>query len=151
MGRLSRHLGLVFLATVLVVAAFSTGIAFLFFLVYLLAAILVGSWFVARRGLTGIRADYRVLNPRAHVGEVLEAIYRLENHDRWGKPWIELSNDSSLPVPLPGRVVGIQPYGARQWLAKARPGPGPDGLRRPLWLARPVKPKASAYRATTTP
>lgn len=33
-----------------------------------------------------------------------------------------------------------------EWLAKARPGPGPDGLRRPLWFARPVKPKATAYR-----
>jgi hypothetical protein len=33
-----------------------------------------------------------------------------------------------------------------EWLAKARPGPGPGGLRRPLWFARPVKPAASAYR-----
>ena len=33
-----------------------------------------------------------------------------------------------------------------EWLAKVRPGPGPDGLRRPLWFARPVKPKATAYR-----
>jgi len=34
----------------------------------------------------------------------------------------------------------------REWLAKARPGPGPGGLRRPLWFARPVKPRAAAYR-----
>ena len=34
----------------------------------------------------------------------------------------------------------------REWLAKTRPGPGPDGLRRPLWLARPVKPVPDAYR-----
>ena len=27
-----------------------------------------------------------------------------------------------------------------------RPGPGPGGLRRPLWFARPVKPAATAYR-----
>jgi len=33
----------------------------------------------------------------------------------------------------------------QEWLAKTRPGPGPGGLRRPLWLARPVKPAASAY------
>ncbi|MHB8295700.1 MAG: molybdopterin-dependent oxidoreductase [Acidimicrobiales bacterium] len=33
----------------------------------------------------------------------------------------------------------------REWLAKTRPGPGPGGLRRPLWFARPVKPQASAY------
>jgi hypothetical protein len=34
----------------------------------------------------------------------------------------------------------------REWLALARPGPGPGNLRRPLWFARPVKPAATAYR-----
>ena len=34
----------------------------------------------------------------------------------------------------------------RKWLAMARPAPGPDGLRRPLWLPRAFKPDASAYR-----
>ena len=33
-----------------------------------------------------------------------------------------------------------------EWLSVARPGPGPGGLRRPLWFARPVKPLATAYR-----
>ena len=35
----------------------------------------------------------------------------------------------------------------REWLAKARPGPGPGNLRRPMWLHRPVKPTPDAYRA----
>ncbi|MGH2429379.1 MAG: DUF58 domain-containing protein [Candidatus Limnocylindria bacterium] len=118
MALFGRHLRLLFLGTVLVVAAFSTGIDFLFFLTYLLAAIVIGSWLYARRGLRDVRADYRVLNPRAHAGEVLQAIYRVENHDRWGKPWVEASNESTLPISLPGRVVGIQGGGTRQWLAK---------------------------------
>lgn len=33
------------------------------------------------------------------------------------------------------------------WLAKTRPGPGPNNLRRPLWYARPLKPAATAYLA----
>jgi anaerobic selenocysteine-containing dehydrogenase len=33
----------------------------------------------------------------------------------------------------------------KRWLAKARPGPGPDGLRRPLWLNRPLRPTADAF------
>jgi anaerobic selenocysteine-containing dehydrogenase len=33
----------------------------------------------------------------------------------------------------------------QEWLQKTRPAPGPDGLRRPLWFARPVKPSAAAY------
>jgi uncharacterized protein (DUF58 family) len=118
MGFLSRHLRLLFLTTALVVAAFSTGFPFLFFLVYLTAAILIGSWLYARRGLYNVRADYRVLNPRTHVGEVLQAVYRVENHDWIGKPWIELWNESTLPSSLPGRVVGMPGHGRRQWLAK---------------------------------
>ncbi|MGH2498522.1 MAG: molybdopterin dinucleotide binding domain-containing protein [Candidatus Limnocylindria bacterium] len=36
----------------------------------------------------------------------------------------------------------------KEWLALARPGPGPGGLRRPGWLLRPVKPALEAYRKT---
>ena len=120
MAPFSRHLRLLFLATALVVAAFSTGISFLFFLVYLTAAIVIGCWFYARGGLRSVRADYRVLNPRTHVGEVLQAIYRVENHDRSGKPSIEVWNESTMPSSLPGRVIGVPARGARQWLSKVR-------------------------------
>jgi anaerobic selenocysteine-containing dehydrogenase len=34
----------------------------------------------------------------------------------------------------------------REWLALARPAPGPGNLRRPLWLPRAFKPDASAYK-----
>ncbi|MPZ14127.1 MAG: molybdopterin-dependent oxidoreductase [Chloroflexi bacterium] len=34
----------------------------------------------------------------------------------------------------------------RRWLAMARPGPGPDGFRRPFWFLRPFRPDLSAYR-----
>jgi uncharacterized protein (DUF58 family) len=118
MGLFSRHLKLLFLITALTVAAFSTAIEELFFLVYLTVAIGVGSWLFARRGLRNVRADYRVINPRTHVGEVLQAVYRVENHDRYGKPWIECWNESTLPTSLPGRVIGLPSRNARQWLAK---------------------------------
>ena len=118
MGSLARQLRFVFLGTVLVVAAFSTGIDFLFFLVYLLGGLLLASWFYARRGLLGLRAGYHVLNPRAQVGDVLQAVYRIDNRSSWGKPWVELWNDSTLPAPLPGRAIGVQARGSRQWLAK---------------------------------
>jgi anaerobic selenocysteine-containing dehydrogenase len=34
----------------------------------------------------------------------------------------------------------------REWLGKARPGPGPGGLRRPLWLDRPLRPAEEMFR-----
>ena len=33
----------------------------------------------------------------------------------------------------------------KEWLAMTRPGPGPGGLRRPLWMFRPLKPDVSVY------
>jgi anaerobic selenocysteine-containing dehydrogenase len=32
------------------------------------------------------------------------------------------------------------------WLGKTRAAPGPEGLRRPLWMLRPLKPAPEAYR-----
>jgi anaerobic selenocysteine-containing dehydrogenase len=37
----------------------------------------------------------------------------------------------------------------REWLALARPGPGPGGLRRPLWLDRPLRPRDAAFYKKT--
>ena len=34
----------------------------------------------------------------------------------------------------------------KEWLAMTRPAPGPDGLRRPLWFDRPLRPVADAYK-----
>jgi len=34
----------------------------------------------------------------------------------------------------------------KEWLKLTRPAPGPGNLRRPLWMPRPAKPAASAYK-----
>ncbi|RZV40718.1 MAG: formate dehydrogenase [Acidimicrobiia bacterium] len=34
----------------------------------------------------------------------------------------------------------------KEWLEMTKPAPGPGGLRRPLWLHRPVKPTPDAYQ-----
>ncbi len=33
----------------------------------------------------------------------------------------------------------------RRWLAMTRPAPGPDGLRRPLWFKRPLRPQEDLF------
>jgi len=33
----------------------------------------------------------------------------------------------------------------KEWLEKTRPAPGPDGLRRPLWLTRPLRPAEEMF------
>jgi hypothetical protein len=36
----------------------------------------------------------------------------------------------------------------KEWLAMTRPAPGPNGLRRPLWLARPLRPSDEMFFVT---
>ena len=38
----------------------------------------------------------------------------------------------------------IQVY--EEWKALTRPAPGPGGLRRPLWMNRPLRPTDATYR-----
>jgi anaerobic selenocysteine-containing dehydrogenase len=51
--------------------------------------------------------------------------------DRYGDVFVDLARSRAV---------------YREWLAKARPAPGPGGLRRPLWLGRPLQPVESAYK-----
>jgi anaerobic selenocysteine-containing dehydrogenase len=34
----------------------------------------------------------------------------------------------------------------KEWMAKTRPAPGPDGTRRPYWFDRPLRPTKDAYK-----
>jgi uncharacterized protein (DUF58 family) len=113
-----RRLPFLIVATILVLAAFSTGAPFLFFLVYLGLAVLGGSYLVTRFGLTDLEAGYAVNQLQAHVGEVLRATYTLRSTSRIPKLWLEVHNPTTLPVPLPGRVISLGPHGERSWIAK---------------------------------
>jgi uncharacterized protein (DUF58 family) len=116
--QLLRRLPFLIVATTLVVAAFSTGAPFLFFLVYLGLVVLGGSYLVTRFGLTDLEAGYAVNQLQAHVGEVLRATYTLRTTSRIPKLWLEVHNPSTLPVPLPGRAISLRPRGERSWIAK---------------------------------
>jgi len=37
-----------------------------------------------------------------------------------------------------------------RWLSQTRPAPGPDGMRRPWWLLRPLRPTLEAYKMSQT-
>ena len=50
--------------------------------------------------------------------------------DRYGDVFVDLSRSDEI---------------YREWLAHTTPAPGPGGLRRPLWLNRPLKPDPEAY------
>jgi uncharacterized protein (DUF58 family) len=113
-----RRLQLVILATVLVVAAFSTGLPFLFFLLY--AGLLVGggSYILTRLGLSDLEAGYAVGQLSGHVGDRLRVTYTMRNTGRLPKPWLEVHNPTTLPGGLPGRSISLGGRSERSWLVR---------------------------------
>jgi len=63
-------------------------------------------------------------------------VERAAPEDRYGDVYVDTNR-------------ALQVY--EQWLNKTRPAPGPDGLRRPLWFARAVRPAPEAYRLAAPP
>jgi len=113
-----RRLQLLILAVILVVAAFSTGYPFLFFLVYAGLLIGGGSYILTRVGLADLEAGYAVSQLSGHVGDRLRVTYTLRNTGRIPKPWLEIHNPSTLPGGLPGRALSLRGREERSWLVR---------------------------------
>lgn len=113
-----RRLEFIALGAVLVIAAFSTGLEFLFYLLYLAILIVGGSYVLTRLGLADLEAGYAVSQLNGHVGEQLRVTYTMRNAGRLPKPWLEVHNPTSLPVAIPGRAVSLGSRAERSWVAK---------------------------------
>jgi uncharacterized protein (DUF58 family) len=113
-----RRLQLLVLAVILVVAAFSTGYPFLFFLVYLALLVGGGSYVVTRLGLADLEAGYAVNQVTGHVGDRLRITYTVRNTGRLPKPWLEVHNPTSLPGGLPGRAMSLGARSERSWMVR---------------------------------
>jgi len=118
MTRLLRRLQLLVLGLVLVVAAFSTGLPFLFYLVYLAILVIGGAYVLTRLGLSDLEAGYAVNQLSGHVGDRLRVTYTLRNTSRIPKPWLEVHNPTSLPAGLPGRALALRGRTERSWLIR---------------------------------
>jgi len=103
---------------VLLVAAFSTGREFLFFLVYVGLLVGGGSYILTRMGLSDLEAGYAVSQLSGHVGDKLRVTYTMRNTGRVPKPWLEVHNPTTLPGGLPGRALVLGGRQERSWLVR---------------------------------
>jgi uncharacterized protein (DUF58 family) len=114
-----RRFQLLVVAAILLVAAFSTELEFLFYLVYLSILVIGGSYILTRLGLADLEAGYAVSQLTGHVGDKLQVTYTLRNTSRMPKPWLEIHNPTTLPGGLPGRAITLGSRSERSWLVRA--------------------------------
>jgi len=114
-----RRLPIVLAAIVVVLAAFSTGLPFLFYVLYLGILVGGGAYIVTRLGLSDLEAGYAVSQLHGHVGEQLRVTYTMRNAGRVPKLLLEVHNPTSLPGGLPGRAISLGPNRERSWLVRA--------------------------------
>jgi uncharacterized protein (DUF58 family) len=113
-----RKLQLFTAVAVLVIAAFSTALPFLFYLLYLAILVIGGSYVLVRLGLTDLEAGYAVSQLHGHVGDKLRVTYTLRNASRIAKLWLEIHNPTTLPGGLPGRAITLAGRSERSWLIR---------------------------------
>ncbi len=114
-----RRFQLILIAAILLIAAFSTELEFLFYLVYLAILVIGGSYILTRLGLADLEAGYAVSQLTGHVGDRLQITYTLRNTSRLPKPWLEVHNPTTLPGGLPGRAIALGSRAERSWLVRA--------------------------------
>ncbi|MBA2382410.1 MAG: DUF58 domain-containing protein [Chloroflexi bacterium] len=114
-----RRFQLIVIAAILLIAAFSTELEFLFYLVYLSILVIGGSYILTRLGLADLEAGYSVNQLTGHVGDRLQITYTLRNTSRVPKPWLEIHNPTTLPGGLPGRAIALGSRAERSWLVRA--------------------------------
>jgi uncharacterized protein (DUF58 family) len=113
-----RKLQLLIAVAILVIAAFSTALPFLFYLLYLAILVVGGSYVLVRLGLTDLEAGYAVSQLHGHVGDKLRVTYTLRNASRIAKLWLEIHNPTTLPGGLPGRAITLAGRSERSWLIR---------------------------------
>ena len=99
----------------LFIAAVASGVDLLSYLAYLVLFVGAAMWVTARLTLEGLTVKRTVGQAYAHLGDPIELSYELRNDHRFGKLWLEISEESNWPDPLPGRVLTVAGKSTRRW------------------------------------
>jgi uncharacterized protein (DUF58 family) len=113
-----RKLGVITTILLVIVMAVVTGALEVYFFLYLGLIVAGLAYLLARRGLTNLEAGSWLDRQHASVGDTLTVTYTLRSSARLPKPWLEVHSPSTLPVPVPGRVVSLGPRMSRSWAAR---------------------------------
>lgn len=102
------------------VAASTVGLRLLYYLAYVLGAVLIAAFIWSQLSKRGLRLRRTVEPAQAQVGQVVQETIQLENLSWVRKLWLEVRDRSTLPGHHVGAVVSIKGKGSKRWRVRTR-------------------------------
>lgn len=104
----------IFTATIYV-AALTVGVRLLYYLAYVLGAVLIVALFWAQLNRRGLRVNRKVEPEQVQVGQTVQETVELTNLAPLRKLWLEVRDHSTLPGHQVGAVVSLPARGVKRW------------------------------------
>jgi uncharacterized protein (DUF58 family) len=92
----------------------------LYYLAYVLAAVLVAAFIWSRLSRRGLRVRRTVEPTTAQVGQTVQETIEIDNLSWVRKLWLEVRDRSTLPGHQVGAVVTLKGHGAKRWRVRTR-------------------------------
>jgi uncharacterized protein (DUF58 family) len=99
----------------LYIAALTFGIRLLYYLSYVLSAVLACSWVWARLNLTALEIRRAARRHQTQVGEIFEETFLVRNRSAIPKLWVEVRDHSTLPGHQAAAVISVKGNSTKRW------------------------------------
>ncbi|HMA34089.1 MAG TPA: DUF58 domain-containing protein, partial [Chloroflexia bacterium] len=106
---------LLLLTVVLYLAALTIGLRLLYYISYVLSAVLACSWIWARLNLSALDIHRDSRRQQTQVGEVFEETFQVRNRSLVPKLWVEVRDHSTLPGHQAAAVISVKGNHAKRW------------------------------------
>src|SRR6476469_5189540 len=120
MSEYANAIRLAIFTVAIYVAAITIGNALLYYLSYVLGAVLIAAFMWSRLSKRGLRISRTVEPMQAQVGQTVQERIEIENLSWVRKLWLEVRDRSTLPGHQVGAVVSLKGNGQKRWRVSTR-------------------------------
>ena len=108
------------LTVAIYIAALTVGLRLLYYLAYVLGAVLIAAFVWSQLNKRGLRIRRQLQPAQAQVGQVVQEIIEVENDSLIPKLWLEIRDRSTLPRHHIGAVISLGGRKSKRWRVRTR-------------------------------
>lgn len=105
---------------VVYIAALTIGLRLLYYLAYVLAAVLICAYIWSQISKRGLTLSREVTPSQTQVGQIIQETVEIRNLSWLRKLWLEVRDQSTLPGHRVGAVVSLKGHTQKRWRVRTR-------------------------------